>query len=207
MPVTALSPVVADLPVGGAWLLSAAVTDLDGEVVDLAPVVTVTLPDGTTATPAVEAVTVGVYRAEYFPAAAGRYVAGVVAAGYGAVDFTAWVAAAVTAAGMPTLADLVGDPEDPEDDGYLGPTSHSDTEVADALAAEAAAQRRACSIPAAYPPDLREALLRRVARNLSMRKLPLAVLRGDAEAGDTVLYGSDPEIRRLERGYPRLPVG
>jgi hypothetical protein len=207
MPVTPLSATVADLSVGGAWLLNVLVTDSACDPVDQAPVVTVTLPAGTTATPDVETVATGVYRTVYYPAGAGRHIASAVTAGYGAVDFAAYVAAPVTAAGMPTVDDLLGDPEDPEDDGYLGPSSYTVGEVEAALDAEAAAQRRACAVPAAYPDDLREALMRRVARNLSMRRIPLALVRGDGEAGDTVLYGSDPEIRRLERGYPRLPVG
>lgn len=79
-----------------------------------------------------------------------------------------------------------------------------------ALAAEAAAQAAACRIPvlaADYPPDLGQALCRRVARALAMRALPLAVLQGDAEAGSLVLPGRDSEVRRLEGPYRRLVVG
>lgn len=84
----------------------------------------------------------------------------------------------------------------------------ADVEIADALSAETSAQRRKCAIPADFTADLREALHRRVARNLALRGLPLAVLRGDGEGGsDTVLSNNDPEIRRLELGYKRLPTG
>jgi hypothetical protein len=46
-----------------------------------------------------------------------------------------------------------------------------------------------------------------VARNLAMRGLPVAVLRGDGEAGDTILPGRDPEVRRFEAPYRRLKMG
>lgn len=209
MGVRALSSTSVDRTVGGVWDLLVDVRDADGCLVDDAPVVTVTLPDATTATPAVEAVTTGVYRAEYVTAAAGRYVARAVTATHGAVDFTAFVTGVVTAAGMPDLDDLRGDPDDDEDVGYLGQNSFTDADIQDALDAEAAAQRRVCRVPADYPPDLRQALLRRVARNLSMRKLTLALARGDAEAGssDIVLGGNDPEVRRFERPYRKLVMG
>jgi len=205
----ALSSPSVDRAVGGVWDLLVDVRDAAGCLVDDAPVVTVTLPAGTTATPAVEAVTTGVYRVEYIVATAGRYVAGAVTASHGTVDFTAFVTAVVAAAGMPGLDDLRGDQGDPEDVGYLGQNSFTDAEIQDALDAEAAAQRRVCRVPAAYPADLRQALLRRVARNLSMRKLTLALARGDAEAGssDIVLGGNDPEVRRFERPYRKLVMG
>lgn len=90
---------------------------------------------------------------------------------------------------------------------YMGPagTTYSEDEITKALAAETAAQRRVCRISGNdLPPDLLEALLRRVARNLSMRRLPLGVM-GD-EAG-TRLGSTDPEVRRLEGPYRKLTVG
>lgn len=90
---------------------------------------------------------------------------------------------------------------------YLGATSATDAQIQDALDAEAAAQRGVCAVPAQYPPDLAQALKRRVARNLSMQRIPLAVLQGDAEGGSsTILPGNDPEVRRLERPYLWLAV-
>jgi hypothetical protein len=209
MGVRALSSTSVDRTVGGVWDLLVDVRDVDGCLTDDAPVVTVTLPDASTSTPAVETVGTGVYRAEHVPAAAGRYVARAVTTSHGAVDFTAFVTAIVPAAGMPNLVDLRGDPGDGEDLGYLGPNSWTDADIQDALDAEAAAQRRVCRVPADYPDDLRQALLRRVARNLSMRRLALALARGDAEAGssDIVLSGSDPEVRRFERPFRKLIVG
>lgn len=185
------------LPVGGQWLLEVEVTDLDGVAVDAVPAVVVTLPDGSTASPTVETVTAGRYRAVYTPAAAGRYVA-LVTAGGDVAGFAAQVLAVTNASGMPDVPAVVA---------YLGETSHTELEIQGALDAEAAAQRAVCRVGAVYPADLREALLRRVARNLSMRALPLAVLQGDAELGNTVLPGRDPEVRRLEGPHRKLIVG
>jgi hypothetical protein len=187
-----------DLPVGGLWEMIVVAYDDNHVPVDVAPVVTVTLPDGTTATPVATEEAYG-WRTLFELTLPGRYVAQAVVAGYGVAEFTAWAADLVTAAGMPDLVDL---------DAYLGEHSWTDEELQDALDAEAAAQRRACTIPANYPADLRQALLRRVARNLSMRRITLSVQRGDNEAGDiTVLPGRDPEVRRFEKNYPKLGVG
>lgn len=207
MTVSATSPVSVELPISDVWLIAVEVRDVDGCLVDEAPVVTVTLPAGTTSTPTVETVTTGLYRVAYVVGTSGRYVARAVTTGHGAADFTAYVTATVAATGMPTLDDLRGDPEVEGDLGYLGETSATDPEIQDALDAEAAAQRATCRVPAAYPADLRQALLRRVARNLALRGIPLAVLRGDAESGDTILPGRDPEVRRLEGPHRKLVFG
>jgi hypothetical protein len=94
-----------------------------------------------------------------------------------------------------------------------------DAEVTSALAAEVAAQRRVVrarafgvdpvpGLPSTpYPADLSEALKRRVARNLALRGVPLAVLQSDSEAGPAILPGRDPEVRRLEAPYKKLIVG
>jgi hypothetical protein len=201
MTVTAWTATSQQLPVGDVWDITVYATDADCLPVDAAPVVTVTLPGGGTATPLATEEPWG-WRALYAVTTPGRYVARVVAAGYGAVDFTCWVTAVVTGADMPTIEDLGGV------DGYLGEHSWTDEELQDALDAEAAAQRRCCTIPADYPADLRQALLRRAARNLSMRRLTLSVQRGDSEGGDTtILPGRDPEVRRFEKNYPKLGVG
>lgn len=87
-----------------------------------------------------------------------------------------------------------------------------DVEIAEALAAEIIQQRHAVRASAfgagtEYPADLALALKRRVARNLALKGLPLAVLQGDAESGPLVLPGRDPEVRRLEGRARRLVVG
>lgn len=92
---------------------------------------------------------------------------------------------------------------------YLGDAANrlTDEELTDVLDAETAAQAARCRIPDVYPSDLGEALKRRVARNLAMRAIPLAVLQGDQEFGSTVPPGQDPEVRRLEAPWRRLAVG
>jgi hypothetical protein len=196
--VYAFSSTSVDLPVSGSWDLSVLVADDTGAASDTTPTVTVTLPAGGTATPTMATDTLGIFRAVYLPGAEGRYVARVVAAGLGAVDFTAYVTATVAGTAMPAISDV---------DAYLGQHSWTDDELTDALAAEASAQRDVCDVPAAYPDSLRQALLRRVARNLSMRALPLAVLRGDAEASSTYIPRLDAEVRRFEAPHRKLPIG
>lgn len=202
MTVYARSDASADLPVSGVWVIDVCVTDADGDAVtDDAPTVTITLPGGSTATPSAEDLGNGRHRAEYVVVSTGRYVARAVTLTHGAADFTAYVTATVAATGMPDLDATKTYLRIDLDD------TSQDDEVQDALDAEAAAQRGVCRVPAAYPADLRQALLRRVARNLALRGLPLAVLRGDAESGDTVLRGHDPEIRRLEGPHRKLVAG
>jgi hypothetical protein len=196
--VYAVSGTSVDLPVSGSWDLCVLVADDTGAAVDTTPTVTVTLPAGGTAAPAMTSDTLGVFRAVYLPGTAGRYVARVVAAGLGAVDFAAYVTATVAGTAMPAPADFLD---------YVGAHSWTDDEVQDALDAEAAAQRGVCDVPAAYPADLRNALLRRTQRNLVMRGLPLAVLRGDAESGDTLIPRLDSEVRRFESPHRKLPIG
>lgn len=100
---------------------------------------------------------------------------------------------------VPTLASVKA---------YLGETSFVDADISQALAAETAAQANLCTIPVVYPADLAEALLRRVARNLALRGIPLAVLQGDSEAnGPSFLPGKDPMVRQYEAPYRRLVVG
>lgn len=88
---------------------------------------------------------------------------------------------------------------------YLDGTSYTDEQIQEAIDAETAAQAAACRISDPMPPDLAEALKRRVMRNLAMRKLPLAVESGDA--GIAYVPGRDPEIRRLEGPHRRWVIG
>lgn len=197
MGVSAVSAASVLLTVGGQWLIEVEVRDLDGVLVDDVPSVVVTLPDDTITSPAVETVTTGVYRTTYNPATAGRYVAAVTASA-DVADFAAYALAVTAGTGMPDAAAVVE---------YIGPTSHTLDEVQDALDAEAAAQRSVCRVRAVYPPDLRQALLRRAHRNLMLRKLPLAIHQGDAESGSMLLPGRDPEVRRLEAPHRKLVMG
>lgn len=207
---TALSSPSQGRPLAGVWDLLVLVLDSNGDPVTVAPTVAVTAPDGTPAAPVMTDLGsgAGYFYLAYPVAIVGRYVAHVVSAGNGAADFTCWVDALVPASGMPTLQDLRGpDVPDPDDLGYLGAHSFTDAEITEALDAEAAAQRTKCAVPADYPPDIRSALMRRVARHLAMKRLPLAVQSGDADTEAIRIFGRDPEIRRLEAGYPRLTVG
>lgn len=85
-------------------------------------------------------------------------------------------------------------------------------EIAGALAAEKAAQKARCRVPAddaEWPADLVEALYRRVHRNLTMRGLPLGLVINAADDGQnaTTRVGNDLEVRRLEAPHRRLVVG
>jgi hypothetical protein len=197
--VVALVPASQSLPNGEVWVLTVQVQDDDGGFTAAAPTLTITAPNGTTTSPTMVDQGDGVWRGMYPLAAAGRHVARIVSAGYGAADLTVYATTLITATGMPDLATTKV---------YLGVNSFSDAEISDALNAESGAQRSVCRVPADYPDDLAQALKRRVARNLSLRKLPLAVLRGDSDGGDsTVVPGRDPEIRRLEGPFRKMPTG
>jgi hypothetical protein len=103
-----------------------------------------------------------------------------------------------------------------------GPSFDEDA-VSAALAAETAAQAKACRIPQSlsdpedpvsdlvdhYPPDLAEALCRRVASNLANRNLPLGVQVSVSEAGGsaTRVGGLDREVNRLEAPYRKVLFG
>lgn len=187
--------------VGDELLVAHEVRDLDGVLTNAATVtLTVTRPDLTTEQPAVTnpPEETGHYEGAYTLTQPGRYLFA-----WTTTDPDTAEASAVEATepgGLPTLTAVKT---------YLGEVAAqwTDPDLTDALTAEAAAQARVCRVRADYPADLREALLRRVQRNLAMRALPLAVLQGDAEAGSTVLPGRDPEVRRLEAPHRKVVVG
>jgi len=77
-------------------------------------------------------------------------------------------------------------------------------EIEQALIAETCAQADRCRVEP-YTDALAEALMRRVARNLAMRSVPLGV-QAD-EMGGKYIGSNDPEVRRLEGPYRRLVVG
>lgn len=92
---------------------------------------------------------------------------------------------------------------------YLGESSATDEALTSAYDAEAAAQGRRCNIPDATSwsgyEDLREALLRRIARNLAARAVPLATW--DPNLGISTRVGaSDAEVDRLEAPHRRWAV-
>lgn len=95
-------------------------------------------------------------------------------------------------------------PTFPEVKSYLGTSSASDAAVRLALEAETATQARVCRVDP-YSADLGNALMRRVARNLAMKNVPLGVQMD--ELGAVRLGSTDPEVRRLEAPYRRLVIG
>jgi len=182
------------------WLL---VTDNDGVASSSATVTgTVTEPDvSTTAMTVTEQAATGLYLLSYDTTAAGRHQVQVGASSATFGDdvevFTVEVAAATGT--VPTLTLVKA---------YLGTTSFSDSEITDAMNAEAAAQLARCRIPPSYPADLAQALKRRVQCNLARRQLPLGMLPGDgAGAQASTVPGNDAEVRRLESPYRRVTVG
>jgi hypothetical protein len=199
--VEASSAVSSDLPVGGEWLLSVRVLDESGCPVEVVPVATITPPTGPALDPlTLERIGSGRYAAVTLLEDPGRYVAVVTATGHGTATFAAWVSDVVDAGAMPDADDI---------DVYLGDHSYTDEWIDDALATEAAAQRRVCDIPAEYEPDLAGALKRRCAVHLAKRRLPLLVLQGDAEAGTVSAFipRMDAEVRRLEAPFRKLMMG
>lgn len=201
MGVTAKTSTSILLPTNGLWIIEVRITDADGYSVGTAPTVTVTLPSGMAEPVTPEGIGDGCYRATYVPVSTGRFLARVASSGNGVLDFAAYVLGTTSEVGMPTTDDVAA---------YLreGAASWDTADLQDALDAEAAAQRSICRVGAAYPADLRQALLRRVQRNLAMRQLPLAVQMWDAEGGGgTILPGRDPEVRRFEAPYRKLVVG
>lgn len=87
------------------------------------------------------------------------------------------------------------------------------SQVQDAIDAETDAQLGKVAYPVddnddpVAAPALDEALKRRVARNLSMRSLPLSLQGQGTEFGPVRVGGTDPEVRRLEARYRRTVVG
>jgi hypothetical protein len=195
MPVTALSSTSRDVLVGDVWQLVFMVRDTDMSIMSgVTPTVVITLPDGTIGVaPPLDTDPMwsgGAYRFDYTLTVPGRHLATVDVAGYGRLVYVAWAKSATANTGLPTV-------------------SWTTDDMAGALDAEQAAQRRVCRVDPSYPADLREALLRRVQRNLALRPNALAMFRGDADAGDaqSPLPRYDPEVSRLERPYRKLPMG
>jgi len=185
------------LNVGNQWVIAVAVRDLDGCYTDaVTPVVTITLPNASTATPTLERTDTGIYRTTYTVAAAGRYIGSVVAAGYGSADLALNVSAVTTGTGVPSVDEYKNYVK--QDFG-----SWDDEEIEATLLSEASAQRAVCRVGAVIPPDLREAVMRRVRVNLSRRNLPVLVTV-DSEGNNTFLPTNDPEVRRLERPYRKV---
>lgn len=202
MPATITYPQPGRLDVGSTWLMPVTATlDTTGALTSATVTCTVTRPDTSTSSPTPTLVSTGYYLASYVLAAAGRHTAVVTLSGT-VVDVVRFEVLAVDVAALPVLADATAYLQG------LGASSYTAAVVQSALDAEAAAQRSRCRIPAAYPLDLREALLRRVARNLAARGVPIATFTSFEGGGtSTRVPMVDAEIARLEGPYHRLVVG
>jgi hypothetical protein len=202
MTATALSPESGRLDVGDSWLLAVEVRDdVTGDLKDATVVAVVTRPDTSTNSPTVVRQSLGTFYALYTLAAAGRHTALVTSSG-AVVSVTDFAVEAVVPGALPTAT---------EAQTYLqstGATSYTLTDIGLALAAETAAQGRVCRVDAVYPADLREALYRRVARNLAARSVRVASFTSFEGGGTSVRVPAvDAEVRRLEAPHRRLTVG
>jgi len=202
VPVIAVSPDAGRLDVGDTWLLAVEIRDdVTAELKDATLTSVVTRPDTSTSSPTPVKQSLGFWTASYTLAAAGRHTA-VVTASALLVGVASFAVEALAVGLVPTVAEVRA---------YLqstGPTSFVDADLTGALAAELAAQARACRVPAQYPPDLREALYRRVARNLAARSVPVASFTAfDGGGTSTRVPMRDAEVARLEAPFRRMAVG
>lgn len=215
----------AALVVGGAWNIAFYTTDVNGFLATSSPVVTITKPDGTTdqldageivvteitwaslvanfggwdevITDTGESVSEepGRYLFSYQVTAVGRYIAEIAGTEFSTRFISAHALAVTSESEMPVVGDAVA---------YMGITPDLGV-VEELFEAEKAAQRARCSIPAAYPPDLRLALLRRTKRAYEMRQ------NTTASDSDTPFTGfvpnNDPEVRRYEAPYRKVVLG
>lgn len=185
-------------PLGALVPLSFAVLDDAGDYVDAASTLTVLLPDGSSTALTPAHVSPGPYTASFPTTQTGVHVARLVAAGVnGGAAEDVFVVAGTNLAQVTTVQLRA----------YLGDTSASDGDLVGVLAAERAAQARVCRVDP-FTADLREALLRRVARNLAARAVPVASFSSfDGAVSSTRVPAKDPEIERFESPYRRLTVG
>lgn len=165
-------------------------------------VLTVTRPDGSTVVPTLTADAAGsTFTADYLPVAAGRHVAAFVSTGPAAGAAVDVFDVLAPAGAVVTVYDVRA---------YLesaGPISFSDSDLSAALDAERSAQADACRVDD-FTPALREALLRRVARNLAARSVPVAQFSSfEGGSTSTRVPTKDAEVSRLEAPYRRLVVG
>jgi hypothetical protein len=201
MPLDADTPQSVTLDIGDEWVIVACATDDEGWPAAATVSVAVTDPAGSTSAPTPVEDPAGTWTARHVITTPGRYLAVITSVGVtvGATPFTAWAALPTTAEGLPTTSDCLE---------YLRDTSATDVEVRDALTAEMAAQRSRCRVPAVYPPDLRQSLLRRVARNLAARGVPLTLFTSFEGGGtSTRVPRLDAEIVRFEGPHRRRKVG
>jgi hypothetical protein len=84
-------------------------------------------------------------------------------------------------------------------------SSIADDELQIVVDAEVFAQAQVCRVTDPYAPTLYQAVLRRCARHLAARGLPLGLTSGESEYGPARLSTFDAEVERLE-GPLRIAV-
>lgn len=152
--------------------------------------------EGTPVTaPALTHPAIGRFEANFVPTAVGVWAATFTTSGaFAGVVVDQFVVQDDNASAVVTLADLRT---------YLGASSATDADILAALAAERVAQSRTCFVDP-YGADLREALLRRVGRNLAARRAPIAQVNSFTKtSGGVSTVQLDAEIARLEGPYRR----
>lgn len=159
----------------------------------------VTSPLGATS-PTVVHPSAGVFDADYVPAATGGHTAVFTASGaHAGVSQNVFVVTADQQALQTVTASQLRT--------YLGDVSTSDAVLLEALAAERADQANRCRLDR-YDEALREALMRRVARNLAARRVPVASFTSfDGGGTSTRVPQTDPEVKRLEGPHRRRTMG
>ncbi len=175
--------------------------DVDGRCELVTPTTvaaTITHEDGGTLdiTAQLEEISTGVYVVGWVPAIPGRIVATPTTAGPGAGVTELVIDVQPRTLAFLGLAELRT---------YLGASGATDPEILDALTVEQNDQAEWCRIDP-YTPALREALKRRVARNLHARRIPTAPISsyGQGVTGVVATTQLDAEIARLEASR-RLP--
>lgn len=184
--------------VGGTYVSQVIVENDSGTQVNASSVtLTVTRPDLTTFQPGAANPSTGVYEYALALNQAGRWVLSWVTTGPDtAYAEELWVSAPGV---LPVLADVKE---------YLGTAAAkwSDVQIQRALDAQIHSQRHYNEIPADYPEDLWDALMRRIQRHLALRALPLGVQQNDSGAGPLMLPGKDPWVQSLEEPYSTIGV-
>lgn len=84
--------------------------------------------------------------------------------------------------------------------------SWTDDDIQGAIDTETRSQSNKCRIEDPYPPDMLEALKRRVQRNLTLRGQPALTVQR-IENGVSFTPTNDPEVRRLEGPYRKVFFG
>lgn len=201
--IIALSDTSVELQASDRWVMQFVIYDDNGFIPATAPapVVTITGPAGGSTTPDVVQLSDGSYQVAVTLNESGRSVANVYAEGYGVLGFVAYGTGNITTGlGFPTVAQVRA---------YAGGSlsdDWSDPDIQLVLDSEASQQRARLNIGAVYPPDLAEALKRRVVLALDRRqKLSAGESSNVILVGETTAFvPADPEIKRLENPYRKV---